>query len=568
MTRPTRPHGVRRRAFLGTLLAAALAVPLAATSVGAAPGVTAVTSPAVVVDAGTKHQTIRGFGGMNHPLWIGDLTASQRTTAFGNGTDQLGMSVLRIWVSDDRSQWSREVATAKAAIDRGAIVFASPWNPPASMTETATVGAPQGAGTLYQAETGSTLRSAAAKSEHTGYTGTGFVDFSATSGASMQLDNVSIGTAGAKNLAIRYALGSTTARTLDVYVNGTRALTGVTFNPTGGWSSWGSVQVQVPMRVGGNTVRLETTGTEGPNVDSVRVTGWVESTGKRLRHDKYADYAKHLNDFVAFMKSNGVDLYAISVQNEPDYAHEWTAWTPTEIQTFMRDHAGSITTRVIAPESFQYTKSVSDPILEDPKALANMDILGAHLYGTSYADFPYPLFQEKGAGKDLWMTEVYYPNSTMTSGNAWPESLSVARHIHHAMADAEFQAYVWWYIRRGYGPMQEDGTLSKRGYAMAAFSKYVRPGAVRLEAESEPRQGVYVSAYRNTDGKIAVVVVNQNDASVTQPLSVKGATASKVSSYTTDATRNLAPRTGIAVSGGAFSATLPAQSVTTFVVEG
>jgi len=67
---------------------------------------------------------------------------------------------------------------------------------------------------------------------------------------------------------------------------------------------------------------------------------------KRLRYDKYGDYVQHLNDFVAYMKSNGVDLYAISVQNEPDYAHEWTWWTPQEMLRFMRDYAGQINCRL------------------------------------------------------------------------------------------------------------------------------------------------------------------------------------------------------------------------------
>ncbi len=195
------------------------------------------------------------------------------------------------------------------------------------------------------------------------------------------------------------------------------------------------------------------------------------------------------------MSNNGVNLYAISVQNEPDYATDWTWWTSTEIVNFLKDNAGSISTKVIAPESFQYVKSMSDPILNDSAALANMDIIGAHLYGTSYGNFPYPLFQQKGAGKELWMTEVYYPNST-NSADAWPEALDVGEHIHHAMVDAEFQAYVWWYIRRSYGPMREDGQISKRGAIMAQFARFVRPGYVRIDATANPASNVYVSAYR------------------------------------------------------------------------
>lgn len=124
-----------------------------------------------------------------------------------------------------------------------------------------------------------------------------------------------------------------------------------------------------------------------------------------------------------------------------------------------------------------------------------------------------------------------------------------------------------WYIRREYGPMQENGTISKRGAAMAQFSKYVRPGAVRIPTTANPRQGVYVSAYQNTDGKVVVVAVNQSTTQVTQPITVRGTSTSRVISVTTDAGRTLAQQSGIGLSSGKFTGTLPAQSVTTFVVD-
>lgn len=210
------------------------------------------------------------------------------------------------------------------------------------------------------------------------------------------------------------------------------------------------------------------------------------TSAKRLKYNQYGAYAQHLNDFVTYMKNNGVNLYAISIQNEPDYAETWTWWTPAEVLNFMKNYAGSINCRVIAPESFQYLKNMSDPILNDSQALANMDILGAHLYGTQVNNFAYPLFKQKGAGKELWMTEVYYPNSNNNSANLWPEALEVAYHMHNALVEGDFQAYVWWYIRRQYSPMNEDGSISKRGDSMAQFSKFVRPGYVRVDATKNP----------------------------------------------------------------------------------
>ncbi|MNZ70244.1 Glucuronoxylanase XynC precursor [compost metagenome] len=266
------------------------------------------------------------------------------------------------------------------------------------------------------------------------------------------------------------------------------------------------------------------------------------------------------------MKNNGVDLYAISVQNEPDYAHDWTWWTPQEMLRFMKENAGSINARVIAPESFSYLKNMSDPILNDPQALANMDILGAHTYGTNFNQFAYPLFKQKGAGKELWMTEVYYPNSNNNSADLWPEALDVAYHIHHNMVDAEFQAYIWWYIRRQYGPMKEDGTISKRGYSMAHFSKFIRPGYVRVDATKNPDTNIFTSAYKGNN-KAVIVAVNRGTSAASQKFVLQNGTASTVSTWITDASRNMSAGSSMNASGGSFTAQLPAKSVTTFVVE-
>ena len=66
------------------------------------------------------------------------------------------------------------------------------------------------------------------------------------------------------------------------------------------------------------------------------------SNGKlHLPKSNYAAYAKHLNDFGTYMKNNNVDLYAISVQNEPDYASEWTYWSTDETTDFIANYGRS-----------------------------------------------------------------------------------------------------------------------------------------------------------------------------------------------------------------------------------
>lgn len=382
-----------------------------------------------VINLSTKYQEIQGYGGMNHPSWAGDLTASQRETAFGNSTNQLGFSVLRIFIDSDSNNWYKEVATAKAAVAKGAIVFATPWNPPSNLCET--------------------------------------------------------------------------------------------FNHNG------------------------------------------DTKAKRLRHDKYAQYANHLNNFVNYMKNNGVNLYAISMANEPDYGHDWTWWTSSEIVTFLKYYAGSINCRLIAPESFSYNKNIMEPILNDSQALANVDIMGTHLYGTQYKNFAWPLFQQKGAGKQLWMTEVYYPNSDANSADRWPEALGVSEHIHNAMIN-NMQTYVWWYIRRSYSPMKEDGTISKRGYCMAQYSKFIRRGYRRVAATANPNNGVYVSAYTG-DGKAVIVAINKGSSSISQKFTVNGQSISSVDRYRTSSNENLAKTSNLALTDNGFWSYMPANSVSTFV---
>ena len=107
---------------------------------------------ACTINTGKTYQRIRGFGGMNHPEWQsynaqngapGDMTAAQVQTAFGNGANELGLTILRIFVSDQQNAWNNAIPTAQRAQQLGATVFATPWNPPASMRSNGS-GGPRG----------------------------------------------------------------------------------------------------------------------------------------------------------------------------------------------------------------------------------------------------------------------------------------------------------------------------------------------------------------------------------------------------------------------------------------
>src|SRR5580700_10152900 len=58
--------------------------------------------------------------------------------------------------------------------------------------------------------------------------------------------------------------------------------------------------------------------------------------GGALATNEYATYASYLNNFGNYMISNGVQLAAISLQNEPDanVTYESCFWSGTQLQTF------------------------------------------------------------------------------------------------------------------------------------------------------------------------------------------------------------------------------------------
>ena len=102
---------------------------------------------------------------------------------------------------------------------------------------------------------------------HTGYSGAGFVDYNNVTGSYVQW-SVSVPAAGTATVTFRVANGSTTNRPMDIAVNGTVVAAGVAFNPTGTWDTWQDVTVTLPVSAGTNTIRATaTTSSGGPNAD-------------------------------------------------------------------------------------------------------------------------------------------------------------------------------------------------------------------------------------------------------------------------------------------------------------
>ena len=129
-------------------------------------------------------------------------------------------------------------------------------------------GAPPGS-TTYQSESAQFGGGAVFESTNGGFTGTGYINFSANGGF-LQFNNVDGGASGATTLRIRYALGVTSSRTGQLTVNGMSR--SITFNPTGSWTTWVVLTVNVNLAPGsGNTIIFQSTGQDLANIDQIQV---------------------------------------------------------------------------------------------------------------------------------------------------------------------------------------------------------------------------------------------------------------------------------------------------------
>jgi O-glycosyl hydrolase len=279
----------------------------------------------------------------------------------------------------------------------------------------------------------------------------------------------------------------------------------------------------------------------------------------------YGDYAAYLESFVNYFQTGGVDLYAISMQNEPDWLphYESCSWTADQIHTWVANNASVLTTRLIMPESLNFNKNLSDPTLNDAAAAANVSIVGGHLYGVS----PSYYTNAFDKGKEVWMTEHdYTPSGTQP---VIGDALIAAKEIHDSLTVGSYNAYLWWWAANWYtgmktGLIDMSNNPTYYGYAMSQYSRFIRPGYVRVNATANPTSGIYVSAYSG-NGHYVVVAINNSASSVNQPFTIQGQTLTTLTPFQTTSTLHVAPQTGVDASSGSFNYVLPAQSITTFV---
>ena len=290
----------------------------------------------------------------------------------------------------------------------------------------------------------------------------------------------------------------------------------------------------------------------------------------------FANYAAYQTSFVTACKNTyGFNLTALSIQNEPDYDPSYDAclWSPANFDTYIKSYlgpdlqaAGFGTSIIMMPESFADNLNLSATAMGDSAAASFVGFIGMHLYGGGPNTVPASYSTTAGHAVESWETET----SEKTSDNNIDSGIYYAGQLHNCVVDHNFNAYCYWWLVNintdDEGLCDNTSTPTKRLYAIGNYSKFIRPGFVRIGATEVPAAGVSVSAYySSSSGKVVIVAINSNSSTQSQTFNYSDLNVSTVYPWITDSTRNLVQQTSVAVSGGSFSYTLPSQSVVSFV---
>ncbi|KUM76094.1 glycoside hydrolase [Streptomyces curacoi] len=333
-----------------------------------------------------------------------------------------------------------------------------------------------------------------------------------------------------------------------------------------------------------------------------------KSCGGHLKTENEQDFAKYIADVTDRFAKQGVRLDYISPFNEPTNSFDSCGQEGMLVDVPQRDdivralgaeqQARKQRTGIIADESTSTVK-FNDEVprwINEPGTAQYVDKLAHHTYDNpSDADRAKVYETAKSVGKTSWSTEICCFGK---GGTGWAQEydptidggLNLSRIIYKDFATAHDSAFHWWVALSemiGTDPLAKndqgwnDGLIyydpdyaangnqtlyfTKRYYALGQYSKFVKPGSVMHDVTGLP-EGVEASVY-DRDGKWVVVVNNHNTTDTALDLHFNSKSplwATKA--VRTSADENWANVAKPSVKGGTVSASLPARSITTYVL--
>jgi O-glycosyl hydrolase len=314
-----------------------------------------------------------------------------------------------------------------------------------------------------------------------------------------------------------------------------------------------------------------------------------EKDGKsNLTSEMYADFAQYLVDVVRQLREEeGIPVGWISPINEPQWnwsyknGQEGCHYGPNEVLELTRVllktlQESNLDVQLSMFESGEWKSSDTyiDVLAKDPEVWAALPHLSIHSYWSTRADKErFMKYIEKNhPGKTLWMSEWTEMQSGRDTG--MESALVMAATLHDDLTITNVSSWQYWIAVSKY--QYRDGliyvstldhtiTPTKRLWVMGNYSRFIRPGFVRLDVRGGS-EALLVSAYRSADSKRLVVVATNLTA---LPIKVRlgalqGSLPGTANLYETSADSDL---TLLATGSAQEPWTLAPLSVTTIILE-
>jgi glucosylceramidase len=249
--------------------------------------------------------------------------------------------------------------------------------------------------------------------------------------------------------------------------------------------------------------------------------------GGSLRPECFEVYANYFVKYIQAMKAEGINIDAVTVQNEPLHPGNTPSlyMTAEEQALFVKKHLGpafaaaGIKTKIIVYDHNADKIIYPLTILRDPEAAKYVDGSAFHLYGGKiealsevHKEFP---------GKNLYFTEQWIGSPANFPGDlAWHTKTLIigatrnwCRNVleWNLASDPKNDPHTVGGCDRCLGTITLDGDKVTRNpayYILAHAAKFVRPGSVRIESNAE--ENLPNVAFKTEDGRIVLIVLNES----------------------------------------------------------
>ena len=279
--------------------------------------------------------------------------------------------------------------------------------------------------------------------------------------------------------------------------------------------------------------------------------GWMKTSQSMvqgaLASSAYPAFAKYFVKYIQAYGQAGVPIYAITMQNEPlniPGNYPGMGMTAVEQAAFLRENLGpafreaGLSTKILVFDHNWDLIEYPVRVLSDSKAASFAAGTATHCYGgTPTAQLE---LHDRFPEKDIWMTEC--------SGGEWQKGTLLEQQAKLIIGSTRnwAKSVVLWNLalNQNHEPYL-GGCATCRGVvtvndssvpaqviptvdytALAHVSKFVRPGARRIESNSFDQGSLEDVAFQNPDGSIVLLVLNSSGATVSFNIAWQGKYAS------------------------------------------